>query len=112
MVKVLSARQGSTDSNHEPLFTAYLKMKSDNEEMIYDLSGLIQLIQLEGPADLSKLLRDLHHDYAVSTIEEMTKHLNNKRFTFFDYSEEIPIQLMILKKLADCIDSIKPVVKH
>ena len=86
-----------------------LKMYRDNQEKVFDFTDIIQLIQFESSVLLVKLLRQIHHNYSVLNINEMTKALNDYKPTVSKYSEGIPNELYILKTLADCIEAVKEV---
>ncbi len=86
-----------------------LKMYRNNYEGLYDFTGIIQFIQFEGPELLIKLLRQIHHNYSVMNINEMTTALNKHEFTLGSYSESIPNELYILKTLADKIEAIQEI---
>lgn len=84
-----------------------LKMFTNPNELVYDFTDIIQLIQFESPEFLVKILRQVHHNYSIMNINEMVTALNKKELSCGSYSESIPNELHILKALADCITAIK-----
>ncbi len=103
-------KSSNTVINTEPGKRKYLinmRLYTNPNELIYDLTDIIQLIQFESPELLVKILRQIHHNYSVMNISEMTTALNKHEFTLGSYSESIPNELYILKVLADSIATIK-----
>lgn len=90
-------------------YIASFKMYTDTKEMLWDVTSLVDLVRFESRDLLVKLLRSIHHDYSIMNIQEMTAALNGKKQCIEDYSEDIPLQLIILKELADSIEKIHPV---
>jgi hypothetical protein len=98
-----------TSKPNKGKYLIQLKMYRDKQEKVFNFTDIVQLIQFESPALLVKLLRQIHHNYSVLNIDEMTKALNNYKPTVSKYSEGIPNELYILKTLADCIEEVKEV---
>ena len=88
-----------------------IKMYLDQKEKVFDFTEIIQFIQFNGIETLCKNIRQIHHDFAVMNIREMTSQLNRHTPTINDYSEDIPNELDLLKTIADCIENIKEVQK-
>lgn len=86
-----------------------LKMFTNREEKVYCFTDIIQLIQFNSPPLLVKILREVHHNYSILNINEMTAALNKQQLSIADYSESIPNELYILKTLADAIEQVKEV---
>lgn len=86
-----------------------LKMYLDREEKVFDFTDIVQLIQYNSPELLVKILRQVHHNYSIMNINEMTAALNRKELSLATYSEDIPNELHYLKALADSIEAIKEI---
>lgn len=84
-----------------------LKMYTDHDMKVWDFSPILKTIQFEGPALLVKILRTIHHQYAILNIQEQVTALNRHTLSINDYSEQIPNELYILKTLADNIEAIR-----
>ena len=94
-----------TKQNQRYIIT--LVMHKDHTEKTFDITRLIDLIKGEGPELLVKLLRQVHHNYSVMNITEMSTQLNKHLPTLNNYSESIPNELYIIKELADSIENIR-----
>jgi hypothetical protein len=97
--------------NHQRKFLASFKMSIDNQELIWDVTPVIDIIRFEGKDLLVKMLRSIHHDYSVMNVQEMATALNRHEQSISIYSEEVPNQLYIIKALADSIEGINPVTQ-
>ena len=86
-----------------------MNLHTNPNELVYDFTDIIKLIQFESPELLVKILRQIHHNYSILNINEMTTALNKKELSCGIYSESIPNELYILKALADSIESIKEI---
>jgi hypothetical protein len=84
-----------------------LKMYLHKQEKVFDFTEIVQLIQFNSPVLLVKILREVHHNYSVMNINEMTAALNKHEPSIADYSESIPNELYILKFLADSIEAVR-----
>jgi hypothetical protein len=84
-----------------------LRMYMNPKEQVYDFTDIIQLIQFESSELLVKALREVHHNYSVMNINEMTAALNKHEQSINNYSESIPNELYVLKSLADAIEAVK-----
>jgi hypothetical protein len=104
--------------SHNPIITTepgkrkyhiLMNLHTNPKELVYDFTDIIQLIQFESPELLVKILRQIHHNYSILNINEMTNALNNKELNCGSYSESIPNELFILKVLADSLETIKEI---
>ena len=86
-----------------------MKMFTNREEGVYNFTDIIQLIQFNSPALLVKILREVHHNYSILNINEMTAALNRHQPSIADYSESIPNELHYLKALADSIETVREI---
>lgn len=86
-----------------------LKMYTDHDMKVWDFSPILKTIQFEGIALLVKILRTIHHQYAILNIQEQVTALNRHTPTINNYSEKIPGELYILKVLADAVEAIHEV---
>jgi hypothetical protein len=86
-----------------------LRMYMNPNEAVYDFTEIIQMIQFNSPELLVKILREVHHNYSVMNINEMTAALSKHEPSFLDYSESIPNELYILKALADAIEAVREI---
>ena len=105
-------RLKSSNINTEPGKRKYLinlRMYMNPKEQVYDFTDIIQLIQFESPALLVKILREVHHNYSVMNINEMTAALNKHEQSINNYSESLPNELYILKTLADAIEAVREI---
>ena len=89
--------------------TINLRMYLDPEVKTWDFTKLIQMVQFESPQLLVKILRQVHHEFAILNIQEQVTALNRHTLSINDYSEQIPNELYILKTLADNIEAITEV---
>lgn len=92
----------------EQKYMIKLKMFVDTQEQVFDFTPLIELVQFNGIELIVKIMRQVHHNYALLNIEEMTNALNSHKTTLGSYSESIPAELYFLKEFADRIEDIKP----
>jgi hypothetical protein len=102
-------RSNTTTKRENKKYLIELQMYSNLREQVYDFTDIIQIIQFESPELLVKLLRQIHHNYSILNINEMTMALNKKELSCCTYSESVPNELHILKTLIDCIEGIKEV---
>lgn len=86
-----------------------LKMYTDHEVKTWDFSELLKTVQFESPQLLVKILRTIHHQYAILNIQEQVTALNRHTLSINDYSEQIPNELYILRTMADNIEAIHPI---
>jgi hypothetical protein len=95
--------------NHQRKYIASFKMSTDNQELVYDVTPVIDMIRFEGKELLVKMLRSIHHDYSVMNVQEMTSALNRHEQSISTYSEDVPNQHYIIKALAHSIEGINPI---
>jgi len=85
------------------------KLYLDQQEKVFDFTPVIEFIQYNGTELITKIFRQIHHNYACLNIEEMTEALNSKKITLGSYSESIPAELYFLKEISDCVEAIQEV---
>lgn len=99
----------TTTKRENKKYLIELQMYTNPRELVYDFTNIVQLIQFESPELLVKILRQVHHNYSIMNINEMTAALNKKELSYCTYPESISNELYILKVLADSINAIKEV---